>query len=629
MNIKFLNQKFNITMSSLNLEEQIAIIKKQQEFLQVQLLRLEEKKMEKKIVQDTFDFFINKYEITPELKTIDFVNPSEKHYIIDGNIQSGKTKTLISFCVCSLAVKQKVVIIVRNFKEDCIQLINSINTINKIHNAYLYEKSNVSFNYEACSSKDLHEWMFEKHCNVLVLMANTTQLSTFAKVIVDNKYTDFTLFIDEADALMNTIHRNKEISVFNMMHIIFNQSKLAFLITATNYANIFKDGTLPSRFIKVKQHSNYKGIEDIEFEILPVLMKSKQGTLFEKSPSLYNVLQTLSHRPVYKNHPTILLTKCTHLVAHQTEFIETISTTKDWNARWTAIGYNGTGITLYHHSFSKMSNMTIDGVVGVKYNKTGIFIFKNIGIMKALTYLLENGGKEKFSRIVIISGHLASRCINFMDKEYRWHLTDEYLDPSSSMNCVDLIQSLRICGIHHNVTTLKVWCNEEVMNNIILTHYNLGGFIHQLADIYKDKNVDFKTILSSVKIHKNKLGNRKVCKVKAPYKKVSSEKQDNTNVILGISTIKNIETDVSWGLEMIVSAYENKNGLIHQIIQVFIENEYKSMSKTELDYECKSNLSITCYTTWNKQHNRYKLLILSEKNMYNLNPDVIKILNLL
>jgi hypothetical protein len=174
-----------------------------------------------------------------------------------------------------------------------------------------------------------------------------------------------------------------------------------------------------------------------------------------------------------------------------------------------------------------------------------------------------------------------------------------------------------------------VWCNEEVMNNIILTHYNLGGFIHQLADIYKDKNVDFKTILSSVKIHKNKLGNRKVCKVKAPYKKVSSEKQDNTNVILGISTIKNIETDVSWGLEMIVSAYENKNGLIHQIIQVFIENEYKSMSKTELDYECKSNLSITCYTTWNKQHNRYKLLILSEKNMYNLNPDVIKILNLL
>jgi hypothetical protein len=517
---------------SLNLEDQIAYIKNQQALLQAKLTKLEDKRIEKTIVQDTFDFFINKYEITPELKTINFVNPQEKHYIIDGNIQSGKTKTLISFCVSSLAVKQKVVIIVRNFKEDCTQLINSINTINKIHNAYLREKSGMSFDYEACSSKDLYKWMFEKHCNVLVLMANTTQLSTFAKVAVDNKFHDFSLFIDEADALMNTIHTNKEISVFNMMHIIFNQSKLAFLISATNYANFFKDGTSPSRFIKVKQHSNYKGIEDIEFEILPVFIKSKKGTVFEKSPSLHNVLRTLSYRPVYDNHPTILLTKCTHLVIHQTEFIQTISTSKEWNERWTAIGYNGTGITMYHHSFNKMDKITIDGVDGVKFG--GIFTFKNIGIMKALTYLRENGGKEVFSRIVVISGHFASRCINFMDKDYTWHLTDEYLDTSSTMNCVDLIQSLRICGIHRVVTPLKVWCNEEVMNNIILTHYNLGGFIYKLADTYKDKNIDFKTILSSVKIHKNKLGNRKVCKIKAPYKKVSNQKHDNTNETLGI-----------------------------------------------------------------------------------------------
>ena len=80
---------------------------------------------------------------------------------------------------------------------------------------------------------------------------------------------------------------------------------------------------------------------------------------------------------------------------------------------------------------------------------------------------------------------------------------------------------------------------------------------------------------------------------------------------------------------MIIAAYANKNGLIYKIIQMFIKNEYKSLSKIELDYECQSNLSITCYTTWNREHNRYKLLILTENNMYNLNPDVIKILNLL
>ena len=478
--------------------------------------------------------------------------------------------------------------------------------------------------------------MFEKHCNVLVLMANTTQLSTFAKVAVDNKFHDFTLFIDEADALMNTIHQNKEISVFNMMHIIFNQSKLAFLISATSYANLFKDGTSPSRFIKVRQHPDYKGIEDVEFELLPVFTKSKKGTIFEKSPGLYNVLRTLSHRTVYDNHPTILLTKCTHLVMHQNEFIETISTTKDWNERWAAIGYNGTGIMLYHHSFAKLESMTIDGVNGVKNGDKGIFTFKGIGIMKTLTYLREHGGKDVFSRIVVISGHLASRCINFMDKDYRWHLTDEYLDPSSTMNCTDLIQSLRICGIHQVATPLKVWCNKEVMENIVLTHYNLGGFIQKLVDTHKlsgdNKKVEFKTILESVKFHKNKLGNRKVCKVKAPYKKVSNEKHDNTDEILGIAKKEqcvNVENHDEQ-LDKVRKAYENKNGIVYKIIQAFVENDYKAMSKKELDSHCNYIACIQHYMMWDEQHSRYKILISSKtKDTYNLNPEVIKYLNLL
>ena len=124
--LDFKVNKFIYKMS-LDLDEQIANLKKQ-------LAKLEEKKTDKTIVQETYNFFIDNYQITPELKTINFLKPEEKHYIIDGNIQSGKTKTLISFCVASLVFKQKVVIIVRNFKEDCVQLVNSINAINKVHN---------------------------------------------------------------------------------------------------------------------------------------------------------------------------------------------------------------------------------------------------------------------------------------------------------------------------------------------------------------------------------------------------------------------------------------------------------------------------------------------------------------
>lgn len=152
---------------SFNLDEQIVHLK-------AQLLQLETKKTEKTIVKDTYDFFINQHQITPELKTINFTQSPEKMYIVDGNIQSGKTKTLISLAVASLVHKQKSVIIVRNFKEDCVQLVNSINTTSTLHNTYLQETSQVSFDYSACSIKDIYKWMFEKHYTILVLMANTT-----------------------------------------------------------------------------------------------------------------------------------------------------------------------------------------------------------------------------------------------------------------------------------------------------------------------------------------------------------------------------------------------------------------------------------------------------------------------
>jgi hypothetical protein len=36
-------------------------------------------------------------------------------------------------------------------------------------------------------------------------------------------------------------------------------------------------------------------------------------------------------------------------------------------------------------------------------------------------------------------------------------------------------------------------------------------------------------MLSKVNIHKDKVGNKNICKTKAPYKKVSNKKQDNTD----------------------------------------------------------------------------------------------------
>jgi hypothetical protein len=247
----------------------------------------------------------------------------------------------------------------------------------------------------------------------------------------------------------------------------------------------------------------------------------------------------LTDRPVYNNHPTILLAKCSHLVIHQNEFIQTLSQMVDLNQKWIGIAYNGNGILMYNRSFKH--NIIFDKFVG-KYMGYGTVSFKGMGIMSALSYV-KKYWKEQCSRIVIVAGNLANRCINFMDSEYEWHITDEYLDPSETAQCVDLIQSLRICGIHKSeyTTPLKVWCNLNIQENIVKTYTNVGEFIVKAAENHP--NTDFQEMLSGVKIHKEKLGNRKICKASAPYKKVSNVKQDNTNSFTGGDTKTNYATD--------------------------------------------------------------------------------------
>jgi hypothetical protein len=264
----------------------------------------------------------------------------------------------------------------------------------------------------------------------------------------------------------------------------------------------------------------------------------------------------------------VLLTKCSHLVSHQDEIVRTISNHDVWKSNWVAIAYNGSGIAIYHDSFRGLNQLVIDEVQGKPCDtqiQNGVFQFKNLGIMQALSYLYTHGGIKKYPRIAISAGNLASRCINFMDNQYMWHITDEYVDPSETALCVDLIQSLRICGIHKNATPLKLWTTQDVYDNITKTHMNVKQFTLHAGDL--NPETDYVEILEKVKIHKDKLGNKKICKVKAPYKKVANEKHDNTDSFTGTDTDYTDETDND---ETTI-----KNGQIIWIDETKLKNAHK------------------------------------------------------
>jgi hypothetical protein len=191
-----------------------------------------------------------------------------------------------------------------------------------------------------------------------------------------------------------------------------------------------------------------------------------------------------------------------------------------------------------------LKQLVIDGVFGQPSDtqiQNGVFKFKNLGIMQTLSYLYNSGGLEKYPRVAISSGNLASRCINFMDNQYMWHVTDEYLDPSDTSSCVDLIQSLRICGIHKNVTPLKLWSTRNVYYNITKTHTNVKQFILHVGE--KNPDTDIADILGDVKMHEDKFGDRNICKEKEPFTRVKNAKDDNTSSFTDMDTGTSTDTE--------------------------------------------------------------------------------------
>ncbi len=512
------------------------------------------------LFEKSFDFLISKCSISDQIRKIDFITcfqDEDKLYTIDGDIQAGKTKTMVAYALASILHRRKAVIIVRNFTEDAHQLISSIRNI--ITNMELYLDSKLHFeSKQLCKVLDINhvqEWASSEQSHILVVMANVSQLSKFVKSRIEYD-TKYSLYVDESDVLMNTLMVKNKINVYDLMQDIYKHSNIAFFISATHYLNWFRKGTNANRMISVKKHPDYKGIEHLEHVCLPKIVKQKDDSIFVKSPYLSYILDTLTNRELYNNHPTVLLTKCSHLVVHQEEFVRTISNHEIWKLNWVAIAYNGTGITLYHDSFRGLKQLVIDEVPGQPSDvqiQNGVFQFKNLGIMQALSYLYNNGGLDKYPRIAISAGNLASRCINFMDNQYMWHITDEYVDPSETALCVDLIQSLRICGIHKNATPLKLWTTQNVYDNITKTHMNVKQFTLHAGE--KNPETDYVDILEKVKIHTGKLGDRKICKVRAPYKRVKKEKEDNTSSFTGSDTSgtsTDTETDNKGGYDMII-----------------------------------------------------------------------------
>jgi hypothetical protein len=603
-------------------------IKAENEKLKALIEYLESQNKYTQLHLDTTKIFLSENEcVTPAIQSASFDNIGKNQIF---SIQAGKTKTMLAYILLGIVSNLKTIVVVRNINEDCSQFLDASSKLLKRHAAYFKTVLNYDAKEKCVDVKNIKQWVFDYNTNILVVMANTSQLKTLHKNLDRMKDCKFILFIDEADQLLHTaesVITKADMNVKESMKELVAQSKCTYLISATNYNNYFNSGIYVNHIIKVPKHPNYRGINDIIFEDLEMPTNVKDASILKKSPRLVDVIDNLSTRVLYSNHPTVLLAKCSNLVSHQDEIITFISNSVEYAELWDGIVFNGNGITLYSHKFIDQTNLTIDNTTSTRV-KPGVFKFKNIGIMKALSFFKTFDSK----RIIITSGMLAGRCINFMDDEYDWHITDEYIHPSNTATVDNMIQSLRICGIHQNQTPLTVWCSKEIRQNICHTHFNLTHYILNM----KDDNADVFEVLKKTVIHKEKLGDKKICKIAKPYKVTKKSNLDNmsehSNIVVDDVDdvveeidVKNYELN---GLKNVKQAYENQTGIVYKIIKMFIDNNFKALSKEELD-KCgnENTIKITNYIEWDS--NRRKIIEQTKSGKYIITTQIIKYLNLI
>ena len=179
-----------------------------------------------------------------------------------------------------------------------------------------------------------------------------------------------------------------------------------------------------------------------------------------------SVIDPDEKRPYH--HPVLILHKTTQK-RFQYAGINLFATHRELKERYTAITYNGEGCKIYHHSLVEPEYPEELIIDGKKPNRLehGILEYKKVGISTLLQWMRDmDPSCFEFSHIVIFSGKLADRGVNFCTLDYAWHLTHQVLHVTKTMDAANLVQSIRLCGRYNDNIPLKLYTMQKNINNL-------------------------------------------------------------------------------------------------------------------------------------------------------------------
>lgn len=341
--------------------------------------------------------------------------------IIRGAVQSGKSRSIYKASIYFSYVYGITPIIIL---EATNKHLEDFTNKSKHYLKKLNKELKIKFSINTYNDLD-----FVNDRSIIIAINNYVGLKKIEKYIKKNKL-EYGLFIDEAD---KTVYGGDELTKARMLcNNLISRSKKRVYVSATTFGLLENEEVMVKNIFHLTKHPKYKGIHELTYKILKSNVTKKQN--WER---MSRFVKKLSKHRGYGDHPMIALMVFSHKKEDHVKFIDECM---KHNKNCDFLAFNST-------------------------KKDGYY-YNGQYIKKSLNMIIQDQKRPLF----IIAGRLADRGISYVSRDFKKHLTHQYLYVSDSTSTTTCEQYLRIMGIYSDNIELTVYMTEETKNDIFKSH---------------------------------------------------------------------------------------------------------------------------------------------------------------
>lgn len=427
--------------------------------------------------------------------------------LLFGSVQSGKTAGMLDN-IMATPEGHLCAVIVRNVQTDAAQFAKACRDRNIPH-------------YHFSSKQELN-----KHVNpltrpkVMILLANQFNLRKFREAVIQDSAPDFTMFVDEGDKIMNSNDPGEK-SLRTEIDRVMEFAVELVLVTATplNLACLPEFGSkMSADDVQVLPHrANYCSVDHINFgtgtldapstideDYIPEDEQSPDIT--EQLPGSYRTwLRGLVDDSDGSSATLSEIGQSKFALARMGNYLGSIFMSAKEVLKYRGllpVVLVGEGVCLTPAVFKALAERGFDVKHSALKKCRDFRAVKNVNVTFPIlmTMLKKSGLIDESSAVVVLSGVISGRGVNFVDSTFSMSLSHEYVLLSKSTDGAESVQAMRLLGVKpYDITKFR-----PVLTTKRSTLDNIAATLHvqeHAVDLLKNGGfADLRSALSTVMV---------------------------------------------------------------------------------------------------------------------------------